>query len=765
MRNLTVFICILFFAALTKVMSQPLAIGQWKTELPYKNAIGVTSSDNKIYCATELTVYSVDKGDNSMEALTTVNGLSDIQSSIVAFSKEHNLLLICYLNSNIDLIKDGQVINISDIERKSIVGDKSIYSVFFYGDYAYLCCGFGIVLLDLNKFEIKDTYYIGPNGANLQVNGMTCDGTYLYAATVSGILRGKLNDPTLVDFRSWYTFIPSDGLNIGQYSSIAYFNDQVYATKGDTLFRQDGAVWSPYLVRNGFPTRKMEAGKTKLLLSQIGSAGTRVFTMDQEGALDSIGSGQPYQAIEDDNAIWIADLYEGLKKTVGDYSEIFYPNGPTTSSVFDLAVNSTTHNLYVAPGGYNASYGFVYNRSGFFTRINDEWKSYDVNNTPILKDSFDIVCVTVNPENGHAYFGSLWLGMFEFDDALGIVNQYTDENSSLTGANGDVARVKVTDIAFDRFGNMWAANFGSLSPICVRTADDTWLSFEPTFPIDQQWVLQMTFDQYDQAWFVLPRQGIMVFNFGADLENKQDDQYKKLVTGPGQGNLPSQGVNCLTTDKDGNIWVGTDKGVTVFYCPGDVFSEFPCDAQQIVISSEDGYNGYLLGTENVKRIAIDGANRKWFGTDNGVWLFSEDGTEEILHFTTENSPLLSDFITALDIDQGTGEVYIGTEKGIMVYRSDATGGSVKNCEPLVYPNPVRESYKGPIAISRVVNNAEVKITDEQGNLIYKTQALGGQVIWNGNDYNGRRAQTGVYLVLASNEDGSVTCVGKILIVN
>ncbi|MEO6166258.1 MAG: FlgD immunoglobulin-like domain containing protein [Chitinophagales bacterium] len=765
MRNFFISAVILLLGVSQASFSQPLTLGQWKTELPYRNAVGVTASNNKIYCATELTVYSVDKADNSMEELTTVTGLSDIQSNIVAFDKSHNLLVICYLNSNIDILKDGQVINISDIKRKSIVGDKSIYSVFFYGDYAYLCCGFGIVLLDIVKFEIKDTYYIGVNGANLQVNDLTCDGTYLYAATVSGILRGQLNDPTLVDFRSWYTFLPVDGLTLSNYASIAYFNGLVYASKGDTLFKQQGGVWAPYLVRNGFPIRNMEPGASKLVMSQIGSSGTRVMTLNTSGALDSIYSGQPYQAIEDDDAIWIADLYEGLKKFANGYAQILYPNGPSTSGVFDLAVNSTSNNLYIAPGGYNASYGFIYNRSGFFVRIDDEWSSYDINNTPILKDSFDIVCVTVNPADNHAYFGSLWLGMFEFDDSLGIVNQYTPENSSLTGTNGDYARVKVTDIAFDRYNNLWAANFGSLSPICVREADGTWLNFEPTFPIDQQWVLQMTFDQYNQTWFVLPRQGIMVFNYGTSLKDKSDDKYKKLVTGPGSGNLPSQGVNCVTTDKDGNIWVGTDQGVTVFYCPGDVFSEIPCDAQQIVITAADGYNGYLLGTENVKRIVIDGANRKWFGTDNGVWLFSEDGTEEILHFTTENSPLLSDFITALDIDNTTGEVYIGTEKGIMVYRSDATGGSTKSCEPTVFPNPVRENYTGPIAISHVVNNAEVKITDAQGNLIYRTQALGGQVIWDGNNYNGERAKTGVYLVLASNSDGSVTCVAKLLMVN
>jgi ligand-binding sensor domain-containing protein len=266
-----------------------------------------------------------------------------------------------------------------------------------------------------------------------------------------------------------------------------------------------------------------------------------------------------------------------------------------------MAVNSKNHNLYVAPGGYNASYGFTFNREGFFTRENDEWHHYDVVSVPILKDSFDIVCVTVNPANDLVYFGSMWNGIFEYTDSVGVTNQFTTDNSSLSGTNGDIGRVKATDIQFDKFGNMWVSNFGALVPICVRKSDGDWLDFEPPFPIDQQWITDIAFDDYNQVWFVLPRQGMMVFNYGADLDNTTDDSYKKLVVGPGQGNLPTLSVNCLAKDKDGNMWVGTSQGVAVFYCPGDVLTEFGCDAQQIVITAEDGYNGYLLGTENVKK--------------------------------------------------------------------------------------------------------------------------------------------------------------------
>jgi hypothetical protein len=745
--------------------SQSLSIGQWKAELPYRNAFSVTASNNKIYCATEISIYSVDMADNSIEELSKVTGLSDIESRIVAFDKVHNLLVVCYSNANIDILKDGQVINISDIERKNIVGDKAIYGVYFYGDYAYISCGFGIVVLNLLKYEIKDTYYIGPNGTNLQVNNVTCDGTYLYAATVSGLLRGELSDPNLVDFSHWYTFQASDGLIPGKFTDVVTFNGTVYTSKDDTVFQQIGTVWSPFLIRNGYLVYNMETAANDLLICQLNPLGSRVMTINILGEMDSISTSQPYQAIEEDGVIWIADLYEGLKKFANGYGEVIYPNGPWSPRVFDLAVNSSSHNLYVAPGGYNPSFGFLFNQDGFFTRTDDLWKHYDVVNTPILRDTFDIVCVTVNPANNRTYFGSLWLGIVEYDDSLGITDQFTDQNSTLSGTNGDITRVKATDIAFDKAGNMWVSNLGALVPICVRKTDGTWLEFQPPFPIDQQWITEIAFDDYQQVWFVLPRQGIMVYNYGDDLDASSDDKYKKLQLGPGLGNLPTLSVNCLATDKNGYIWVGCAGGVAVYYCPGDIFAEIPCDAQQIIITAADGYPGYLLGTENVKKIVVDGANRKWFATDNGVWLFSEDGTEEILHFTKDNSPLFSDFITSLDIDHSTGDVYIGTEKGILIYRGDAIAGSVKSCAPLVFPNPVRESYSGPIAITGVVNNADVKITDAEGNLIFRTTAFGGQVMWNGTKNNGDRAATGVYLVFASNEDGSVTCVTKLLVVN
>jgi hypothetical protein len=751
------------FAALNG-SAQPLAIGQWRTELTYRNAVSVTASDNKIYCASELTFYSVDLADGSIKPYTKVDGLSDVKTTLLSFDKNHDLLLVCYLNSNIDVIKDGAVTNISDIKRKSIVGDKAIYCAYFLGDYAYLGCGFGIVVLDVLKNEIKDTYYIGPNGTNLQVNGITSSDGYLYAATTSGIYRGALDDPFLADFSRWHLFTTEEGLFGGNFTNAVTYQNTVLASKKDSVFQFDGQTWSPYYVRPGLDVKKMHAFPDQLVITHIGTAGARTTVLYASGQADSVSVPQPLEAITAGGSTWIADLYIGLQHYSNGSLATVYPNGPQSSKVFDLAVNSQSHSVYVAPGGWNSSFGFVFNQDGFFAEIDDYWNHYDKSTYPELTDVWDFVCTAVNPSNGLVYFGNMTNGIYEFDDNLGITNQFNADNSSLSGTVGDFQRVKAADIEFDRYGNMWVSNIGALTPVCVRKPDGTWLSFAPPFPIDQQWVTNMTFDEYDQVWFILPRQGVMVFNYGQSLDDPSDDQWKQLINVPGSGNLPTAAVNCLATDKDGIVWLGTETGIAVFYCAGDVFSQFGCEAQQIIVNS-GGYNGYLLATENVKRILVDGANRKWMATDNGLWLFSEDGQEQLEHFTFDNSPLISNFVNSLALDNSSGEVYIGTESGIMVYRGDATTGSTSSCAPLVFPNPVRENYTGPIAISGVVNDADVKITDANGTLIYRTTANGGQVIWDGNNYNGERAKTGVYLVWASNGDGSLTCMTKLLIIN
>jgi ligand-binding sensor domain-containing protein len=383
----------------------------------------------------------------------------------------------------------------------------------------------------------------------------------------------------------------------------------------------------------------------------------------------------------------------------------------------------------------------------------------------------DYVAVTIDPLNSdHVYAGSWWRGVTEFKDNA-IAQIYSLGNSSLLPNMIEGAPVvKVGGMDFDNENNLWMTNSGAESILSVKRAlGSTGLPWEAfnlgsaTTGID---VRKIIVDSYDQKW-IIPKTSqsnpnyIFVFN----EKNDPGKQVRGLKSGAGYGNLPGTSVYAIAEDLDGVIWVGTDEGIAVFYSPQNIFTNENSDAQQILVNI-DGYVQYLLETEIVKSIAIDGANRKWFGTERaGVFLLSADGTQQIEHFTEDNSPLFSNNITSIAINDLTGEVFIGTAKGLICYKGTATDGGDTNTNVYAYPNPVRPGYNGPIAIKGLVTDANVKITDIRGSVIYETIAEGGQAIWNGYSFDGRKANTGVYLVFITNSDGSEKMVTKILFVN
>jgi hypothetical protein len=322
----------------------------------------------------------------------------------------------------------------------------------------------------------------------------------------------------------------------------------------------------------------------------------------------------------------------------------------------------------------------------------------------------------------------------------------------------------ISDLKFDNYGNMWGLTSSVINPLFVKTKDDEWFSFALTG--ERLHYDEILIDSYNQKWGIIGRKNsIFVYSDNNTISDKSDDQYKILSVDVGNGNLPSLDIFCFTEDLDREIWVGTDKGIAVFYNPSAIFSGNNFDAQQILIQEGD-YGQYLLNDETIKCIKVDGANRKWIGTEkSGIFLLSEDGLDQILHFTVENSPLFSNNIIDVAINSENGEVFIGTEKGLISYRSDAIEGKITQVKTHVFPNPVRESYNGPIAISGLVANANIKITDINGDLVFEGFAKGGQAIWNGKNKRGDRASTGVYLVFSTDINGLEKAVSKILFIH
>jgi Predicted periplasmic ligand-binding sensor domain len=299
-------------------------------------------------------------------------------------------------------------------------------------------------------------------------------------------------------------------------------------------------------------------------------------------------------------------------------------------------------------------------------------------------------------------------------------------------------------MAYDAAGNLWISNYGAKAPIAVLKADGTLRNFNAA---PANFLLQAVVDKNGYKWFNIAfGSGILVYDSGADLDSPADDRYRIINTT--NSVLPTNFVNCLAVDLDGDVWVGTQQGVVSFECGANVFEE-SCKGRRRIVNV-DGFNGYLLETEDVKTIAIDGANQKWFGSNNGVFVQSPDALTQVARFTQTNSPLFDNAVNDIAINPVTGEAWIGTERGLVSLRTGAVeGGRVNRPTAYAYPNPVEPDYDGPIAVYGLARDANVKITDAAGRLVYEGKALGGQAVWNGRDYLGRRVASGVYLIFAT----------------
>ena len=722
------------------ISAQDVAIGHWKDYLSYNSASYICEAGEKIYCVASGGLYYVNKEDMTINRLSKVTGLSDVGIKLVAYSETLDITVITYENCNIDLLKNNHIVNISDIKRKEIAGLKKINNITIDSGIAYLSSSFGLVLVDLEKEEIKDTYIIGENGNSVSINDCYIDDTCIFVGTTDGAYFADKNSNTLFDFNSW-TKHPALSTEISE----------IIVNSWGILFN------------NQYPYVKVRNSNGYYLEIED------IISIYQNGNLISeIIADSNFSKIQDawidkDDILWLADSINGLLKfTNFEYQESYVPNGPKSNTVFNIEfINSKLYNCH----GGHLNFGHLWNKDGVSIMNNfEDWRNY---NYTELGNARDIVSVA--KVGNKTYFASYYNGISELeDDEFSIRYGHENTNGALDTINdwANDIRLKISDLEIDNYGNLWGLNSNVNNPLFVKKLNGEWHSFTMNQSVANLLFDDLLIDSYNQKWGIMGRgAGIFVYNDNNTIANPNDDKYKVLNMNIGGGNLPSLQTYCFTEDLEGEIWVGTDKGITVFYDPSTIFSGYNFDAQQILITEED-YGQYLLSEEKVKCITIDGANRKWIGTEkSGVFLLSDDGTEEILHFTKNNSPLFSDNIVDIAINPENGEVFIGTENGLISYRSNATEGVTTQNSTKVFPNPVKETYNGPIAISGLVTDANIKITDISGNLIFETFANGGQAIWNGKNKNGERSSTGVYLVFSTDLYGEQKMVSKILFIH
>jgi hypothetical protein len=767
----TLLFLLLIISTLSAQSQIKYPIGYWVDHLPYGNPIRVVQSSEKIFCATEVSVYSVNKADNSIERISKCNGLSDIGFNDIAYDEARGNLIIAYSNSNIDFWNNGEVFNLSDLKKKNLSGDKSIYHIYVKNDFAYLSCGFGITVIDLNKKEFKDTYLIGTIGGNLKVNEITTSNNIIYAASDSGLYTADANSNFLNNFTEWTRLGATQLLPSKKFTHvITASNGNVFASDNTgKIYQYNNSSWSLALNDTGFLINRLYEYQNKLYVCAINNVDFQPkidklnindLTNEEITANDIIRFPTDI-IIDETQKIWLADFYVGLHTTLDLIAGFpVFPNGPLTKNVFEIA--SYNGNVYVAPGGINSDGGPATNRDGIFYYLNNQWFYLNGNNYALLKDTLlDFVSVEYDSKNDIVYYTSFaGGGLLEFKN-----NSISTYKQGFIGKDPNFYNYPVFACKLDPNGNLWMTNPTNSKPIRVKLADGNWKSFNVQGISTTDYIRKIFTDRFNQVWITITGDGIVVYNYGDDVSSTADDQFRKLGKGVGKGNLPDLNVRDMVLDNNDEMWIGTDKGIAVVYCPFDMFSSNICDAQQIIVEGTDSIAGYLLESEVVTAIDIDAGNRKWVGTLNGVFLLSEDGTKTIAHYTSENSPLFSNTIVDLKFDAITGLVFIGTENGLMAFQSDASiPNTTKPCEIFVYPNPVEEKYTGLIAFNNLPYNATVKVVDASGKLVYQTSANGGTATWTGINYEGEKAHSGVYFVSATSSDGSLSCLGKFIFI-
>lgn len=765
-------VCFLLF---NQLFSQ-VKIGQWSDHLSYNSANSVAKIGSKVYVSNGEGLAIYNEEDNEIKRFTKIDGLSDVGISFVSKCESYDLLFIIYENTNIDIIDaNDKITNISDIKRKIIQGKKNINGIYFNGSYAYISCGFGIVVFDIDKKEVKDTYYLGTSTLNYEIYQVTKNDSAVFAATNNGVFYGLKND-NLSYYLNWKPLNTS--IPVGPYNGIVNFNDTIiinYSEKlksgnsnRDTLYKLAPSGWLKYSINMNYinSENKIMYVDDKFnhlyIIDQFNLLGEFLSTGQRLNYLGSysFGSGIVKDAYYDGSAYWIADERYGLIKTGGafSYNSILSLNGPETNLVNDMDI--IDGNLAVAPIYLGETFNnqYLYLRPQLYK--NDEWTNFGFSQLDTLRD---INCVSIDPNNKDRYvFGCMDHGVTELNG-----NQYYNYSSVLSASTYTDAGLRVTSVLVDNNSNIWAGlTMGKKVVNFLKNGTTNWVSLNFESFITQPTVSKLIVDKNNLLWILLARNsGLMVYNDVANLSQPNSSNTKLLSIAEGNGHLPTTDVRSLCMDLDGKIWVGTAKGITVFYNSENIFSGSNWDSQQILIE-QDGHVQILLENDAITALAVDGVNRKWVGTEaSGIYCFSSDGQEQIYHFTTENSPLYSDNIRDIAVNDNTGDVFFATDKGIQSYRTSIIKGFEEYTKVHCFPNPIKPGYAGNVVITGLIDESQIKIVDVAGNLVWSGKSQGGQIEWNMKTFAGVKAATGTYLIYCSSGDGAQYATTKLLIVN
>ena len=736
----------------------------WTEFYSYYNIKDVSDGNNKIYAAAENAILIYDIPTDSVRTVSSVNGLSGELITAIHYSETYESLIIGYENGLIEVINDNstEVTSVGGIIEEVSISplDKRINHFMEFEDNIYVSTDFGIVLYNLPNLEFGDTYRIGDNGEELQVKQTTVRGETIYAATFSGGIRyADVTSEDLIDFEEW------QGITTSSFDAVQVVGSQVYAAQNNgSLHRVEGTnlVFEESL---GIRARDLRVNnENELILT------TQSFVRVYDENLNLLNAITTLQDISQNyvaTAVVNGEFFIGhdevgliaTSTTLSPEFVVISPDGPLLNSIFNM--EALDNELWVTFGEHNIFYN-PYPRSdrGISHLVEDEWRNIPYDS---LMGALDIIEVTSNPFNSEqVFFSSFGDGLLEVNNEV-PTQFFTGNNSAIfdfipNGTDGS----RVNGTAFNSEGTLYLAQ-GFTDIALYKKEQDSDVIMPIDDLIDNIPTLgdgllgKIVIDRNDNLYIGSQTQGLVGYQPSTGIVT----QLKDDVGGAG---LPDNDIRALEFDQNGRLWIGSLTGLRVLFNPQSIFTEDNVTVEPIIIE-ENGVPQELLFSQFVTSIEVDGANNKWIGTaQSGVFYLSPNGQETLLRFTKENSPLPSNIITDIRIDEASGRVYIGTPNGLLAYNATATSPQDNLENVRAYPNPVRPNFNGVVVIDGLTARANVKITDITGNLVYEDTSVGGSIEWDTTAFGKHRVASGVYLILITAEDALETKVHKLMII-
>jgi len=735
----------------------------WQSYFSFNEIKDISEGPTTVFAASENALFSKNTATNSIKTTTTVDGLSGQAISALYHSEGFKKTIIGYENGLMIVIneKDGSILKVVDIINKQLPANlKKINHFMEHNGLVYVSCDFGIVQFNLTTSQFGDTYFIGDNGAEINIRQTAYFDGFIYAATSNGIRKANSTNANLIDYNQWTL------VNSGDWSSIETLDATLIAiNSGGYIHRYNSNTFVGFL-QLPQPATDMRAVNHKLFVTTPNT----VFVYSNQMVLNrQIANTQVLDntlsftcATAIGELLYIGTKEKGLfSSTLSNVSafENNTPPGPTKNNIFSLDVAPNV--LWTVYGDYTSSYNpYPLDSYGISKYDTSGWLNLPYEDVLGAKSMTRII---VNPNNEkQVYASSFFSGLLKIEQDVPTF-LYNEKNSgleSITTEGPNYIDVRINGTAFDKSGNLWITNSRIKNGLKVLKTNGQWQSYSTATILDNAELASyanIVIDKNNTKWISTNREGVIGFN-------ESTNTFKKITFGADVGNLPTADVRSVAVDTKGQLWIGTIKGLRVLSNVGSFQTESQLKANPIIIM-DDNLAQELLYEQFINVIVVDGANNKWIGTgDSGVFMVSPNGQETKYHFTINNSPLPSNVINDIKINSATGEVFIATDKGMVSFKGIATEANEDLNNAYVYPNPVRPNYSGTVKVAGLIDKANIKITDIEGNLVYETTATGGTIEWDTTAFGRYKVASGVYMIFISAQDGGETKVKKVMII-